>query len=163
MPVETGMIPDDEVQTGMVPESDDVLDAASTGSGSTGPPPDEIASVDVIVAEAAANEDGGSPVLKTRGEVFALRSKVPGMLLMQLSKAQADITSANAETDFVKQSKALVKISDVITKLIAAEDRDRFIEWSEDTDPPLEMADLMELVGEMMTEITGRPTEPASE
>lgn len=163
MPVETGMIPDDEVQTGMVPESDDVLDGASTGSDSTGPPPDEIASVDVIAAETEANEDGGSPVLRVQGEVFKLRSKVPGMLLMQLSKAQNDIQSANAETDFIKQSKALGKISDVITKLIAADDRDRFIEWAEDTDPPLEITDLMGFVGEMMTEITGRPTEPASE
>jgi len=161
VPVETGMVPDDQVDTGMVPAADDPPGGAAAPT-SSGPPP-EVASVEVLEAEVANTEPGNNPVLRVRGETFKLRKKVPGMLLMQMSKAQTDLGSPGIDESFERQARALSKISDVVTKLVSAEDRERFIEWSEDVEPELDMEAMMGLVNEMMEEITGRPTGSASE
>lgn len=147
MPVETGMIPDDDAE--------DVLAGAAQAGASSGPPP-EVASVEVLAAEVAAVD--GAPTVTVRDRVFRLRSKVPGMLLMQLSKAQTDLAAPGALQDSGKQAAALAKTSDAITKLVVGEERSDFIEWCEDAEPPMEMPELMSLVGEMMVAITGRPT-----
>lgn len=163
MPVETGMIPDAEADA-MAQEaardeaaavSDPTVLAVTEPTGPTGPPP-EVASVDVLAAEAAAAE--GRPFVDVRGRRFHLRPKVPGMLLMQLSKSQTDLSSYGADTDPVRQAAALAKASDALTKLVVAEERQDFIDWCEDVDPPVEMPELMALVGKMMEVISGRPT-----
>lgn len=146
------------VNTGMVPDDDDVL--ADAGQTKATPPPAEIASVDVLAAEKAATE--GTPTIPVRGQVFRLRSKIPGMLLLQLTRAQQDIQSPGGMEDPVKQSRVLATTFDTITKLVVGEDRDAFINWCEDAEPPLEMVEITSLLSEMMTEITGRPTSPAS-
>lgn len=147
MPVETGMTPDDP---------DDVLAGAAEAAQASAPPPAEVASVEVLTAEQAAAT--GSPFVEVRGRRFNLRPKVPGMLLMQLSKAQTDLRAPGAADDPAKQAAALAKASDAITKLVVEAERHDFIEWCEDAEPSLEMVELMGFVGEMMTAITGRPT-----
>lgn len=146
MPVETGMSPDDP---------DDVLAGAAEAAQASAPPPSEVASVEVLSAEQAAA--AGNPVVEIRGRTFRLRSSVPGMLLLELSKAQSNLQAPGAAADPAKQAAALAKTGDAITKLVVAEERNDFIEWCEDAEPPLEMVELMGYIGKMMTEITGRP------
>lgn len=150
--VNTGMIPDDE--------TDDVLAGATTAAPA--PPPPEVAGIEVLAAEQEASGEDTRPFVDVRGKRFFLRSKVPGMLLMQLSKAQTDLQAKGASLDTNRQAAAIAKTSDALTKLVVEEQRTDFIEHCEDIDPPIEMGELMGLVGEMMVAITGRPTGSAS-
>lgn len=166
MAVNTGMVPDTDLDDEdadvklPIPAGGPVQDPSLLGGAqqrsASSPPPPEVASVDVLAAEAAAADD--LPTVLVRDRVFRLRSKVPGMLLMQLSKAQSDLQAPGALANPNKQAKALATTNDAVTKLVAAEDRDDFIEFCEDAEPPMEMTELMGLVGEMMTAITGRPS-----
>lgn len=165
MPVNTGVTPDDvaikvvnangDAQDLLTAEEgDDVL--AGANEAEQGIPPAEVASVDVVAAELTGTE---VKQVDVRGKKFKVRSAVPGMLILQLTKAQTVLQAPGAEADPIRQAQALATTHDAITKLVAPDDRANFIEWCEDVEPPMDMEEVMGLVGTMMEAITGRPTQ----
>jgi len=150
MPVNTGMTADEDAATDVLIEVEDESKGA--------PPPGTVAGLDAIDNEPAADE---IRKIKVRDREFTLRSSLPGMLLMRLTKKQMELSKPGAVNDPMKQAEALSATGDMISKLVVEAEREDFIDYLEDVDPPVEVTELMKLMQEMTERVTGRPTQSA--
>lgn len=170
MPVQTGYVPDDEM-----PVSDDQKDVAV-------PPPAQVAGLDVVANEPTTltgdekppppphvvirstqrfgrDEATGERVALPNPDArFELRSKVPGMLIMDLASKQARVTSIEDE---VAQANLFAALGQSIQMLVVETDRQRFTDHLIAVDPPIELEELVGedgIIGKMMEAVTARPT-----
>lgn len=138
---------------------DEVLDAAE----SPNVPPPEVAGLAVLEAEQQAQKPDTHPVVVVRGKTFRLRRKIPGMLLLKLTKTQVEVSRPAMQADAVAQAQALSASYDAMVKLVLPEEQDAFVEWCEDAEPEIEMSELMQdVLKQMMEAVTGHPTQSAS-
>ena len=162
MPVETGMVPDDEIP----------VDEKSGAS----PPPPAVAGLEVVAAEAGAADAEGPPVVEIRStqrfdaegnqldnppRKFALRAKIPGMLIMDLAQKQARVSSTQNEVD---QANLFAALGQSIQMLVVEDQRQDFLDHLIAVDPPIGIEELVGedgIIGKMMVAVTGRPTPSA--
>lgn len=162
MPVNTGMIDDDEVEV-------------SEASEPAVPPPSEVVTgLAPIAAEPKPDDD--RPFVDVRNRRFHLRSAVPGMLLMDLADKQSKIRTTTTERDPNEpvdaatqkaQTALFAALGRSITFLVVEDERDEFTEFLISEEPPIEITELVAgenggIVGRMMSAVSGRPTQSAS-
>lgn len=159
MPVETGFVPDDEIDEIEIPAEATATDAEL---------PIEPGGLAVIAAEPGPAEDDPvtpppldqRPFVEVQGRIFHVRTPVPGMLLMTLSD-----TALRARTGGT-QGELFSTLARSLNALVVAEERNDFMDWLLVADPPIEMNYLITaetgLVSRMLAASSGRPTPSAS-
>lgn len=91
----------------------------------------------------------GKKVLTVRGEVFELREKLAAAVMLDLA-----LTQDPSSTEFER----LRTIRDFLNAAIEFADRDRWSRLLRDSDPVIELDELMKIVEAITEKYTGRPT-----
>lgn len=90
--------------------------------------------------------------LELNTEVFKVRSKMSGLALLRVIKGMdGDDEGAAAEVMFEFLEKTFLK-----------EDRERGMDYLENSDPPIDIAELQKIIQWLIGEYTGNPTGPSS-
>lgn len=158
--------------TDIVPEGDE-----PTPEPASGAPPVEISGQEVLDAEPKATDEDGNdtrPTLKVRADTeqaqqFHLRMGVPNALLGRVQKLGKGVDKLAAKkgddlTDAEKErlTNLQIAIYDSLVMLVVADERDTFIDWAIEVDPPVEGEEWSKLMASAIEAITGRPTGPSS-
>lgn len=120
---------------------------------------------DVAGLEALDNEPDENPMLDVRGRSFRLRSVLPSMLIGRLNKTAEsargllgkefkDLTPSQAD----RFQSAVAASYDALIKMVVEDDRQDFVSWCEDVEPPINSTEQAELLRTAVETIVGRPT-----
>lgn len=157
------------VQTGFGPDPE-----SDTTGTEVHPPPAVVGGLDALDPDIDAETGdpllttdadhpcgAGHPAIEVRDEVFALRTGLPGKVILNVSTTATKLRQAGENTE--KQMTALSHLNAAFSRLIHPDEAERFDDFLCDSNPAIEFAELNEVLGRMVKRLAGgRPTPPVS-